>query len=108
MPEIILPYGNSSIDSDDLIEHIRQSGRNYIIQGQQACCLADHTKHNSLDYWLRTSYAQQPDTKQAVNEVIEQLVATRDFAEGLFPCPDSGSMCKGIMIVEQLSGKVSG
>ncbi len=98
MPDITLPHGNSSFDSDDLIQHIRQSGRNYIIQGQQACCLADHTKLHSLDYWLRTNCTQRSDTKQAVNEVIEQMVATGDFVEGKFLCPDSGSMCKGITV----------
>ena len=39
-----------------------------------------------------------PDTKQAVNEVIQQLVATGDFEEGCFLCPDSGRMCKGIRL----------
>jgi hypothetical protein len=101
MPEINLPYGNSVFDSNDLIQHIRQSGCDYIIQAQQACCLADHTKPHSLDYWLRTNYAQQPDTKQAVNEVIEQLVGTGDFVEGSFPCPDSdGRLCKAIKMAQ--------
>jgi hypothetical protein len=98
MPQIILPYGNNSFDSNNLIEHIRQSGRNYIIQGQQACNLDDHTKPRCLDYWLRTNYSQRPDTKQAVNEVIEQLVETGDFVEGRYICPDSGSMCKGLQL----------
>jgi len=98
MPVITLPYGNSSFHSNDLIEHIRRSGRNFIIQGQQACSLADHTKPHSLDYWLRTKFAQNPDIKQAVNEVIEQLVATGSFVEGRFLCPDTGRRCKGIQL----------
>lgn len=100
MPTITLPYGNNTFDSSDLLNHIRQSGRNYIIQGQQACTLARHTKPHSLDYWLRSNYAQYPDIKQAVNEVIEQLVATGDFEEGQFPCPESGKLCKGVALVE--------
>lgn len=99
MPEIMLPYGNCSFHSEDLIEHIRQSGRKYIIQAQQKCIMANHTKPHSLDYWLRTNYAQRPDTKQAVNEVIDQLVDTGDFVEGKFICPDSdGRLCKGIAV----------
>jgi hypothetical protein len=100
MSIIVLPYGNNLFASDDLVNHIRQSGRNFIIQGQQACTLAAHTKPQSLDYWLRTNYAQHPDIKQAVNEVVEQLVATGDFEEGQFTCPDSGKLCKGIALVE--------
>ena len=42
----------------------------YIIQGQQACVLAAHTKLRSLDVWLRKMCAK-PDTRQAVNGVIE-------------------------------------
>jgi len=98
MAIITLPYGNNTFDSDDLINHLRQSGRDYIIQGQQACSLANHTKPNSLDYWLRKNYASNPDVKQAVNEVMEHLVATGDFEGWRFPCPDSGRVCKGIRL----------
>ncbi len=99
MPTINLPYGNNSFDSDDLKRHIQGTGRNYIIQGQKACNRAEHPKLNSLDCWLRDNYAQNPDTKQAVNEVIKDLVNTGGFEEGNFICPDSGIMCKGIKIV---------
>jgi len=96
MPVIILPYGNNTFNSDDLKEHIRETGRNYIIQGQVQCSRANHPKPHSLDCWLRDHYAQNPDTKQAVNEVIVALVNTGEFEEGRFICPDSGRMCKGI------------
>ena len=101
MPLINLPYGNSSFDSNSLKEHIRTTGRNYIIQGQKACRRIDHPKPNSLDCWLRDNYARNPNTKQAVNEVIADLVATRDFAEGEFHCPDSGRRCKGVRIMQR-------
>jgi hypothetical protein len=52
-----------------------------------------------LDCWLRDNYAQNPDTKQAVNELVDALVMTGEFEEGLFICPDSGRICKGIRIV---------
>lgn len=100
LPMIVLPYGNNSFNPNDLKECVRRSGRNYIIQGQVACRRANHPKPSSLDCWLRDNYAQNPDTKQAVNEVIRALVNTGEFAEGEFICPDSGTRCKGIRIVE--------
>ena len=99
MPYIHLPYGDSMFDSDDLIDHIRKTGRDYIIQGQIACTRANHTKPSSLDVWLRDRYARNSDTKQAVNDVIDALVYTGDFEEGRFVCPDNGRVCKGIRIV---------
>lgn len=98
---IKLPYGgrNAKFDEQELIEHIRKSFRNYIIQGQQNCSLLNHTKPNSLDYWLRVNYAEESDTKQAVNEVMDQLVETGLFEiEDDLPCPDSGRPCKGIKL----------
>lgn len=99
MAIIILPYGNSEFDSDLLKAHIRSTGRTYIIQGQKACKRTEHPKPKSLDCWLRDNYAQNPNTKQAVNEVIEALVQTGDFEGGMFDCPDSGEKCKGIKLV---------
>lgn len=99
MPTILLPYGNSEFESNDLREHILNSGLSFIIQGQKACRRADHPKPRSLDCWLRDNYANCPDTKQAVNEVIEDLIATGDFEEGVFLCPDSGRACKGIRVL---------
>ncbi len=100
MSLINLPYGNNSFNSDDLKEYIRRTGKNYIIQGQKACRRVDHPKPRSLDCWLRDNYAQNPDTKQAVNEIIADLVSTEEFEEGDFTCPDSGRKCKGIRIIE--------
>ena len=93
-----LTYGGQ-FDEHVLVQYIRATGQDYIIQGQQACALPDHKKPQSLDYWLR-QYAQNPDTKQADNDVMNKLVAT-----GLFEvvhdlqCPDSGEVCKGIRLV---------
>jgi hypothetical protein len=98
MPEITLPYGNNSFDSDDLKEYIIETNRNYIIQDQVNCRREVHQKPRSLDCWLRDHYAQNPDTKQAVNEVINSLINTGEFEEGRFICPDSGRPCKGIKI----------
>jgi hypothetical protein len=100
MQKIVLPYGNNTLDSDELINHISTTGRNYIIQGQVQCSREFHPKPNSLDCWLRDNYSQNPDTKQAVNEVVLALVNTDEFEEGGFICPDSGKRCKGVRIVD--------
>lgn len=99
MAIIILPHGYSEFDSDDLKAHIKSTGRTYIIQGQKACNRNEHPKPKSLDCWLRDNYAHNPNTKQAVNEVIAALVNTGDFEEGKFDCPDSGEKCKGIKLI---------
>lgn len=95
---IHLSYGGQ-FDEQALVNHIRDRGRDYIVQGQQACTLEDHTKPNSLDYWLR-QIAPNSDTKQADNTVVSQLVETGLFevADGL-KCPDSGRLCKGVRLV---------
>jgi len=96
MPPIYLPYGNNNFDSDELKEFIRGTGRDYIIQGQTNCARVNHPKPSSLDCWLRDNYAENPDTKQAVNKIIQALINTGDFEEGRFICPDSRNLCKGI------------
>jgi len=95
---IQLSYGGQ-FDEQALVNYIRATGRDFIVQGQQACTLADHTKPNSLDYRLR-KLAPNSDTKQADNTVVSQLVGTGLFevAYGL-KCPDSGRLCKGIRLV---------
>lgn len=99
MPKIELPHGDNNFDSDDLKSYIETTGRDYIIQGQTACSRAKHRKPNSLDCWLRDKYAKNPDTKQAVNAVVEALVRTGGFEEGEFICPDSRRICKGIRVL---------
>jgi len=74
-------------------------GKEYIIQGQTACSRDKHPKPSSLDCWLRDKYAKNPDTKQAVNAVIENLLKTGEFETGEFTCPDSGRKCKGIRVL---------
>jgi hypothetical protein len=84
----------------DLVSHIRSTGRDYIIQGQQKGTLADHTKPQSLDAWLRRRFPLRRDTKLADNDVAGALVATGLFevVKGL-TCPDSGRPCKGLRLV---------
>lgn len=95
---IDLPYGGA-FDEHDLVAYIRASGRDYIIQGQQAVSLDEHTKPQSLDYWLR-QFGKNPNTKQAENSVLDALVATGLFeiSKNLI-CPDTGERCKGLRLV---------
>lgn len=97
---IRLPYGgsDSGFDVEVLVAHIVSSGRDYIIQGGQNCILAKHTKPNSLDVWLRRSHTHLKDTRQAVKEVVDSLVATELFQERELICPDSGRSCKGVKL----------
>jgi hypothetical protein len=102
---IRLPHGGAgaTFDLNTLIQHLNESGRPYIIQGQTQCVFSAHPKRQSLDYWLRQTFVKNHDTKQAVNYVISQLVSTGLFEAGAFQCPDSGRLCKGIRIVEARS-----
>jgi len=101
MVKISLPYSRpDSFTTEDLKNYIRESGRDFIIQGQQQCMLEDHSKLLSLDYWLRMNYAGNPNIRQAVNSVIADLVGTGEFEEGRFACPETGRMCKGVRIVD--------
>lgn len=99
MAKIKLPYGGNQFESDDLKAYLIARGRAYIIQGQTACTRSHHPKPLSLDCWLRDNYARNPDTKQAVNEVMVALVRTGDFEEGNYICPDSRRLCKGIKVL---------
>jgi hypothetical protein len=95
---IPLRYGGQ-FDERELVEYIRATPRDYIIQGQQRAAKANHRNPHSLDYWLR-QFADNHDTKQAETSVIKALVAT-----GLFVCvkrlrcPDSGRYCQGLKLL---------
>ena len=98
---INLPYGgkDAGFDAKDLVAHVAKSGCDYIIQGRVACVLAGHPKPSSLDVWLRRNYTDRKDMKQAVNQVVPDLVATGLFDETEKPrCPDSGRGCKGLRL----------
>ena len=98
---IELPYGGQ-FDEKELVGYIQSSSRDYIIQGQQASTQNNHSKPQSLDYWLR-QFAANHDTKQAENSVLEALVATGRFQiVNKLVCPDSGRYCKGLRL---LAGK---
>jgi len=97
---IELSFGGE-FDENGLVEHIRRSGRDYIIQGQQTDNMESHHKPSSLDSWLRQMEGVEANKKQADNNVIQQLVDTGLFTlvSGLI-CPDTGVRSKGLKIVE--------
>jgi hypothetical protein len=96
-----LPFGGpgAAFKIGDLMRYLKDSGRSYIIQGQTQCTFGRHPKPSSLDFWLRKNHAKNPDTKQAVNSVVCQIISTGLFTEGKFTCPDTKHLCKGIQIV---------
>jgi len=99
MVRIELLYSSGdSFDTDDLKKYIQSFDRIYIIQGDIEESFIHHKKPQSLDYWLRKN-SHNPDTKQAVDELIDALVKTGEFKRGLFTCPDSGEEnVKGIRL----------
>ncbi len=103
---IKLPHGGpgAGFPLSALAAHIRSTGRDYIIQGQQNCALGEHTKPNSLDVWLRQNCTGRKDSKQAVNQVIQALVASGHFEVARLLCPDSGRRCKGLRLVSVVPG----
>ena len=40
--------------------------------------------------------------KQADNLIIEELVKTGDFEEGIFICPDSSRKCKSLKLLKKV------
>jgi hypothetical protein len=97
---IELPYGapGEGFSVGYLITYLQASNKDFIIQGQRDCSLANHPKPNSLDVWLRRNFTSRQDTKQATNELMHEIIKTGLFEEGWFTCPDSGRKCKGIRL----------
>ena len=100
-PLISLPQGHQ-FNEHTLIRHILASGRDYIVQGQQICRFSEHSKPRSPDYWIREYFAANRDTKQAENQVMDDLAVTGHFslATGL-RCPDKGTSCKGLRLIKK-------
>ena len=100
---IKLPYGGpgAGFRVSQLVSHVRSTGRDYIIQGGDNVTLAKHTKPNSLDVWLRTRFATNPDIRQTAKAVMNALEATGRFqvVRGL-RCPDSGQFVNGLRLLD--------
>jgi len=77
-PEWInLPYGGSQAGfyAGRLIDELLQRPEQQMLVGAVAGVLGQ-VREGSLDHFLRTRYARNPDTMQAVREVVDDLVAT--------------------------------
>ncbi len=82
-----------------LVDFMRQSGRDFIIIGAVDCALADHPRPASLDYWLRENFAANKETKQATGDVVAQLLATGLFEQlGRVRCPDLKDLVPGLRL----------
>ncbi len=106
---IELPYGapGEGFMISYLVTYLQESRKDYIIQGQVNCSLADHPKPNSLDVWFRKHFTSRQDTKQATNDLLQEIIKTGLFKEGVFTCPDSGRKCKGIKLTRRVQTRVS-
>lgn len=74
---INLPYGGGQAGfyASRLFDELKRRPDQKMPVGAVAAVLGQ-VKEDSLDYFLRTRYAKNPDTMQAVREVVEDLVAT--------------------------------
>lgn len=99
--QITLPEdSNTQFNLSQLIRHLIEVRRTYIVIGQQHVALANHTKDLSLDFWLRSTIANNQDTAQATNELINQIVGTGLFRQTPnLSCPNTGNLCNGIELV---------
>lgn len=95
---ILLTYGGH-FSEKDLVEYIRKTDRNYLIQGKQASSIFNHDQPHSLDFWLR-QFAHNPNIQQADIKVLDALVETGLFciSDDLL-CPDTGKRCMGIQLL---------
>lgn len=95
---IKLNYPDMAFDEQDLIDFIKASGKNFIIQGQQKGNYESHTKPASFDVWLRNRFPEKRYMKLTDNYVINLLVATGNFTVAKDKCPKTGRLCKSIRL----------
>lgn len=96
---IELQYPALAFDEQELIDTIKASNENYMVQGQRVVTLGNHPKKSSFDVWLRKRFPKKQDTKLADNYVIDALLKTGRFVATKEKCPDSGRSCKSIRLV---------
>jgi len=100
---IDLPYGNAQFALIDLINRINNSPINYITMGGQNTSLDNHSKPNSLDFWLRDNYVAdyRRNIRQTCIQLTNTLVATGHFEVDRLPCVDTGRMCVALRLIER-------
>jgi hypothetical protein len=98
---ISLPHDNNrQFHISSLIRMFIDRRITEIVQGQQHLVLANHTKPNSLDFWIRSTIANYPDVAQATNSVIDQVCGTGLFERAQVTCQDNQNICNGIRLVD--------
>ncbi|EIK96064.1 hypothetical protein PMM47T1_13930 [Pseudomonas sp. M47T1] len=97
---IPLPYGGAEAGfyARRLVDAFRELDKGEIVIGAVASKL-DGVKPHSLDYLLRSRYARNCDTKQAVQAVVDDLVATGLFARSRMDDPQTGREVDSIKLV---------
>ncbi len=94
----LLYNGGGQVDLAKLVEFVKNSG-GVVIIGDAQLALNNHTKPYSLDYWLRTNGAVNPDTKQATNEWIDTvLLPTGLFERTVALDVNTNRECKAIRL----------
>jgi hypothetical protein len=96
---IELIYPGLAFDEQDLIDAIKATGENFMIQGQRVIKFGGHPKPESLDVWLRQRFPKKKDTKLADNYLVEALVATGKFEMSKEFFSESGRRCKAIKLL---------
>ncbi|VVP92306.1 type II toxin-antitoxin system HicB family antitoxin [Pseudomonas fluorescens] len=97
---IDLPYGGSlgGFYIDRLVDAYQEAGVTEMPIGKNREGLAK-VKPYSLDYILRTRYARQPNTMQAVDAVLDQIVATGRFRRSSMTDPITGKPVESLTLV---------
>ncbi len=96
---IFLSYEDTSFDVMKLVSHLKLKKLKHIIIGQQHARFKNHTKKQSLDYWIRNKISRTPDTAQATAEVVNKLCESGYFyKKSNLICPDTGRKCNGLIL----------
>lgn len=98
---IKLPYGGprAGFYTERLVDAMKERGERQIVIGAVQLGLPD-VKPHSLDYLLRSRYAKNPNTKQAVAEVIDSLVETGRFSRSKMKDPSTGQTVDSLALVD--------
>jgi hypothetical protein len=98
-----LPADNDATFHVALLSHLNDRQRDYIALGEQQASVSEHTKRQSLDFWLRTHMARDADQAQATQTVLKLLCATGLFkVDHQVPCPDTETTYTGLRVIEFL------
>jgi len=97
---IDLPYGGGmgGLYLDRLVDAFQEAAVTEMPIGKTMEGLAK-VKRYSLDFILRSRYARQPNTMQAVDAVLDQIVATGRFRRSTMKDPVTGKSVESIALI---------